>query len=706
MAPSKDSKRGSRTPESTNHNNNNSNTSNTNGGGGNASRESRHTGLFLPLFGLRLSPRKRRQIEAEKDRILSDLDRHSHQRRGRAPTPASTVDVELKPLDDRQPNLKFSLRPGSTVAKLEQLIRRRYQDKGHPIATAAHFAFHADGKVLNPEDVLLPSSFKIWYRMSPSSAEVDQWKFSQYKDTNNQPIPPELATQLVQAIDTGATVGDLRRKIATFMSISDPDRVLLVARGGTRPGQLQGDSWVVSEVKRHWLCCWISYHIARTNAYAVINGLGRRYVYHPESHYFFDGMSVRRWQHHLDTRLFRNVRSRGKTGFNAHWSELILTLNDTRVSKTTRVCWGKTYEVELPGQAAKIFSTEEAWLLPDETCSVCLDSKNLSVMAYKITSGCDHKPTICNACLGQWIASELKTKMWDRIKCPECPKSLQFADVKRNASKSVFKRYDELATRAALGDIPNFRWCKSAKCSSGQIDDVRCVRFKCKACKTSHCIKHDVPWHSGETCEEYDKRNVQKKEDERASEAEITKSSKKCPSCNKAVHKFSGCNHITCICSHEWCYICLAPFQRNEHGFLYCRHKPECTERDPFVDLIDPQNANADPRNFFEAANHGLFPPQFLRNRLRVVRGRAARHHPGAEANEPGQEQIGRNPGRLHPDMFLPPWMQGVDRGMFAGVAGIADHVANGNGNGNGRDPMHDLRLFAQDMRAARRERA
>ena len=558
MAPNKDSKRGLRSPESNSsssnntNNRNNSNTSNANGGGGNASRESRHTGLFLPLFGLRLSPRlKRRVNETERDRVQSDPsrshDRHSHLRRGQLPTPAPSVDVELKPLDDRQPNFKFSPRPGSAVAKLEQFIRRRYQDKGHPIATAAHFAFYLDGKVLDPEHVLLPNTpFKIWYRMSRSSAEVDQWKFSQYKDANSQPIPPEFATQLAEAIDTGATVGELRRKIATFMSISDPDRVLLMARGGTRPGQLQGDNWVVSEIKRHWLCCWIDYHIARTNAYAVINGLGRRYVYHPELHYFLDGMSVRRWQHHLDIRLFRNVRSRGRTGFNAHWSELVLTINNTRVSKTTRVCWGKTYEVELPAQAAKIFSTEEAWLLPDESCSVCLESKNMSLMTYKITSGCNHKPSICMACLGQWITAELETELWDRIKCPECPKPLQFADVKRNASRSVFKRYDELATRAALGNIPNFRWCKSAKCSSGQIDDVRCVRFKCKACKTSHCIKHDVPWHSGETCEEYDKRNIQKKKDEKASEAEITKSSKRCPSCNKAVHKFTGCNHITC----------------------------------------------------------------------------------------------------------------------------------------------------------------
>lgn len=74
----------------------------------------------------------------------------------------------------------------------------------------------------------------------------------------------------------------------------------------------------------------------------------------------------------------------------------------------------------------------------------------------------------------------------------------------------------------------------------------------------------------------------------------------------------------------------------------------------------------------------------------------------GVGANEPGPEPMGRNHNRLHPDLF--PWLQEPERGMFAGVAGIADHVANGNGNG--RDPMHDLRLFARDMRAARRERA
>lgn len=59
-----------------------------------------------------------------------------------------------------------------------------------------------------------------------------------------------------------------------------------------------------------------------------------------------------------------------------------------------------------------------------------------------------------------------------------------------------------------------------------------------------------------------------------------------------------SCRLLTCsegVCGHEWCYICFAPFQRNEHGFLFCRHTPECSERDPFIDLIDPDRINRPP---------------------------------------------------------------------------------------------------------------
>merc|ERR1712048_940574 len=36
----------------------------------------------------------------------------------------------------------------------------------------------------------------------------------------------------------------------------------------------------------------------------------------------------------------------------------------------------------------------------------------------------------------------------------------------------------------------------------------------------------------------------------------IKKTTRTCSNCKHAVHKYSGCNHMTCRCSHQFCYLC------------------------------------------------------------------------------------------------------------------------------------------------------
>lgn len=38
------------------------------------------------------------------------------------------------------------------------------------------------------------------------------------------------------------------------------------------------------------------------------------------------------------------------------------------------------------------------------------------------------------------------------------------------------------------------------------------------------------------------------------------KNAKPCPSCNSAVYKTSGCNHMRCLCRYEFCWICLKKY--------------------------------------------------------------------------------------------------------------------------------------------------
>jgi hypothetical protein len=72
-------------------------------------------------------------------------------------------------------------------------------------------------------------------------------------------------------------------------------------------------------------------------------------------------------------------------------------------------------------------------------------------------------------------------------------------------------------------------------------------KFKCKACRKSHCVVHNVKWHDGESCAEYDYRiGSLKKKEEEASRLLVEEISKQCPGCKRPVEKVDGCDHMTC----------------------------------------------------------------------------------------------------------------------------------------------------------------
>ncbi|OMP86737.1 putative RING finger protein, partial [Diplodia seriata] len=216
-------------------------------------------------------------------------------------------------------------------------------------------------------------------------------------------------------------------------------------------------------------------------------------------------------------------------------------------------------------------------------CAVCGDAKPNADFPDETRLQCKHVWRTCGECAQAWIASGLESKGWDQIKCPEegCEAFLGHADVSQLADRATFQRYDSLATRAHLSTLPNFRWCLSANCKSGQIhEDASGPIFTCMGCTKQFCTHHEIPWHRGETCEQYDQRascERQAKED-RATKRLLKKMTKQCPgkNCGWTIEKNLGCDHMTCRqCHHEFCWVCLAAYEpiRNEGN---TRHKTSC----------------------------------------------------------------------------------------------------------------------------------
>lgn len=459
----------------------------------------------------------------------------------------SKVQVQLKPLDDRYLTLTLTVSNGLPVSKLESHIRDRYSERDRPIVGPAIFQFYNTvGQELTPNDEITPETPALWYRVARSLGTLEGWKFSLWEDSSDGALDNSLAREMVEAINAGATVGQIREKVAEHMGIQDANRVILVARDGLRRGSLQGNGWELRRVKT-WLCRWISIDINPRNGYVVFRGLRREYLYHPKPECI--SMDLKSLLEYMGSRLFRGVHQHGKGKSAVPYEHAKLSVDGKPVPARKLVRWGATYEFELSDDAAETFSLEESWLLPaTETCSTCIEDKTISEMPIKVTARCDHQPTVCRDCMKQWLQSGVEAGRWDNLKCPDCSELLEHHDVKRNASKETFDRYDNLMVRAALKDLAEFRFCLSPTCDSGQMhhSESDCPEFQCVACASRQCVAHNIPWHEGETCAEYDRRNLQRRKDEEASEREVSRTSKTCPQCKKLVHKYMGCNHITC----------------------------------------------------------------------------------------------------------------------------------------------------------------
>ncbi|KAH4191042.1 hypothetical protein HBI23_230570 [Parastagonospora nodorum] len=162
----------------------------------------------------------------------------------------------------------------------------------------------------------------------------------------------------------------------------------------------------------------------------------------------------------------------------------------------------------------------------------------------------------------------MQNTSWDRIKCPTitCSILLNDGEMQLCALPLTYTRYQELSARSVLNNDPEFQNCLRPGCSSGQFhnSDSDGNIFCCHECGFLVCTTHNEPFHTGETCKEYDCRtkSIRKVEDD-ASIRKIERTAKKCPgnACGIWIQKNQGCDHMTCRqCRFQFCWVCLAPY--------------------------------------------------------------------------------------------------------------------------------------------------
>ncbi|CAG8732298.1 12715_t:CDS:2, partial [Funneliformis caledonium] len=182
-------------------------------------------------------------------------------------------------------------------------------------------------------------------------------------------------------------------------------------------------------------------------------------------------------------------------------------------------------------------------------CKICYEDEGRKFC--KITTNCVHKPVVCTECVRKHIETCIEKQLVE-VPCPTdgCTKIMERHDIKIFTTNKNFEIYDSLAFTLAIHKIPEFRWCK-ALCGTGQIHLGKAPIVICHTCNAKSCYTHEVIWHEGQTCEEYEQN---KKQFDFATEDYLSRTSKQCPSCSMYIDKTGGCDHITCKCSYEFCW--------------------------------------------------------------------------------------------------------------------------------------------------------
>jgi len=180
---------------------------------------------------------------------------------------------------------------------------------------------------------------------------------------------------------------------------------------------------------------------------------------------------------------------------------------------------------------------------PPVECTLCTDLVDPDTAGTRLRCG-DTWHVRCVAELFE------KTTVDEALFPPRCCQEIALADVQHVLSPELRLKFS-----AKSIEFRTLRrvYCAAPTCAaflgaqttaSGPMTCPTCRRQTCSACKTTHSFQY------GQTCEQ----NV----DGEAMSHMVQFGWKRCPACGRFIERTQGCNHMTCLCKKEFCYVCNA----------------------------------------------------------------------------------------------------------------------------------------------------
>lgn len=248
----------------------------------------------------------------------------------------------------------------------------------------------------------------------------------------------------------------------------------------------------------------------------------------------------------------------------------------------------------------EVIATHENTLVPndaDALCEVC--QSDLAPGEGLHLSSCGD--TACTACWRDLVTYKLSRG--EKLLQMRCLGDGCEEMVGLKATLSLFAKPEDQATNNAIrrnyvsGFVevsPQLRWCPAPRGCEGVIVLPKLMpseqTVQCHLCHHEFCFHCGRPAHAPANCEEM--RIWQEKVDKDGhSIALVLSTTKACPQCHSRIEKNQGCNHMTCKCKYEFCWICLQKWSEHRNGDYYsCKNGKNA--------MGSPENSEVDYMHF------------------------------------------------------------------------------------------------------------
>lgn len=228
----------------------------------------------------------------------------------------------------------------------------------------------------------------------------------------------------------------------------------------------------------------------------------------------------------------------------------------------------------------------------EEECPVCLDDFAPS----KLTdAGCGHR--ICLGCWRDYMKDAVQTEGRNVATTSHCPMSacqhrLDEVHWRSLAAPDVYIKYEQFLVRSFIALSSDFVWCPKDGCDrairyAGERSDILCpgcAYFFCRLC--------EQPAHAPCTCREASQWRTDKNSLQNAATRRLLmRDYKRCPGCSVYLQRSDGCNHMTCKCGAQWCYMCKGDWKdhgSSTGGYFKCNiHEKQKREKQHIYDWED-----------------------------------------------------------------------------------------------------------------------